>query len=478
MYIKIRFLIIGFLFSTNVFAQIADLSTHNEVKDSIVARFNRNDFNSIYQFADTSSFHRSERDFTKFLRNRKNNDGQILKATFLLDSICEGCNSKRAKYYLLEFQLNTFIMLLEVTPEKKFSSFGILNYTYPERTETSAIKTNNPLSNSFELSIDSAASEYFRNPHATGLSIGIIKNGKRFTYHYGEITKGSSQLPTDKTLYEIGSITKTFTATILANAVLENRVRLDDDIRKYLPEPYPNLEYKGQAITLQDLSNHSARISSEPDDYYTQPNYDPLKPFNDYSTSMLWQFLHRVVMDTFPGYKYQYSNAGVSVLGHILEKVYDLPFDELVKKYITDPMNMKNTDAMMNNKIRKHMASKYSANGNLVPYWNQPAFTPAGVGMHSCLSDMLNYLQYQIAETDSAIKLAHRPTVNNYGLGWVVGNLGTIWRKLEHNGGTNGFASSIKVFPDIKTGLVILVNTNTDKELTKLVRRLSAIIVK
>ncbi len=91
---------------------------------------------------------------------------------------------------------------------------------------------------------------------------------------------------------------------------------------------------------------------------------------------------------------------------------------------------------------------------------------------------MLNYLQYQIAEQDSAIKLTHQPTVNNLGLGWGVGNLGTTYRKLEHNGATNGFASSIKAFPEIKTGLVILVNSDTDTDLTKLIRRISAVIVK
>jgi CubicO group peptidase (beta-lactamase class C family) len=472
----ILFIFVCCVISTNLFAQVADLYTHHEIKDSIVERFNRNEFKSIYQLADTSSFHRSVENLTRFLRNYKNNYGQILSAAFLSDSACQGCNSKRAKYYLLEFQLKSFLMVLEVTPSKKFSSFGLLNYTYPERPETSAIKTNNPLRNSFDLSIDSAAREYFRDPHATGLSIGIIKDGKGLIYHYGEITKGSSQLPTGKTIYEIGSITKTFTATILANAVLENRVRLDDDVRKYLPEPYPNLEYKGQAITFQDLSNHSARIPSEPDDYFTQPQYDPMKPWNDYSTSMLWQYLQRVVIDTFPGYKFQYSNVGVSVLGHILEKVYDLPFDELIKKYITDPLRMNYTGTVMDNKINKQMASKYSSNGNPVPYWSQPAFTPAGVGMHSCLDDMLNYLNAQIAEDNSAIRLTHQPTANNLGLGWGVGNVGTLYRKLEHNGATNGFASNIKAFPEIKTGFVILVNSDTD--LAKLIRRLSAIIVK
>jgi hypothetical protein len=99
------------------------------------------------------------------------------------------------------------------------------------------------------------------------------------------------------------------------------------------------------------------------------------------------------------------SNVGVSVLGHILEKVYERPFDELIKRYVTDPLKMKNTDATMNNKISKHIASKYSSNGNLVPYWSQPAFTPSGVGMHSCVSDMLNYLHTRLQKKTVQLNL-------------------------------------------------------------------------
>lgn len=88
---------------------------------------------------------------------------------------------------------------------------------------------------------------------------------------------------------------------------------------------------------------------------------------------------------------------------------------------------------------------------------------------------MLNYLNYQILESNKAIKLTHQPTVNNIGLGWGVGNLGTKFRKQEHSGGTNGFTSHIRVFPEINTGLVILANNDID--LAKLIRRLSPLVV-
>ena len=472
---KIRlFVFMSFFFSINLFAQTEVSNIRDELKDSLIARFNRNDFKSIHQLIDTS-WHITEQNIENFFSNTRKNHGKILNAEFLTDSVCSDCPNKTANYYALELQLRTFLLLLDVSASKKITSLGLSNYTFPERTETSTIKTSNPFSDSFDLSVDSVVRAYFRNPYATALSIGIIRNGQEFFYHYGETTKGNNQLPTNETLYELGSITKTFTSTILANAVLENRVSLNDDIRKYLPEAYPNLEYNGKAITLQDLSNHTSRIPSLPDDYFTHPKFDPLKPWNDYTITMFWQSLHRVVIDTLPGCKSQYSNVAVMLLGHILENVYRLSFDKLIKQYVTEPFGMKHTSAIFNEKNKKKLASKYSSNGNPVSYWVQPASTPAGTGMLTNLEDMLNYLNHQIEENNPAVKLTHQPTFKNSGLGWGVRNSGTKNRVHEHNGGTTGFTTNIMVFPEIKSGFVILANSDT--ELAKLIRRLYSLIV-
>lgn len=468
---------LSLLCSTKLIGQlaVANLAVHDELKDSIISQFNRNEFNSIYQLADTIFFSASEQNLTKFFTNHKRDFGKILSSTFLADSVCEDCDSKRGKYYLLEFQFQSFIMVLEVTPSKKISSFILLNYTYPERTETSMIKTNNPLRSSFDLSVDSAARYYFRNPNAVGLSIGIIKNGKRLTYNYGETAKGNNQVPTKNTIYELGSIGKTFTATILAHAVLENRMSLNDDIRKYLPQPFPNLQYNGQGITLQDLANHTSRIPSIPDNYYTNPDYDQLKPWNNYTTAMFWESLHRVVIDTLPGCKERYSNTGVALLGHILENVYQLPFEDLIKKYITRPFKMDHTGIELSKKGRNDLALKYSSNGNPVQYWKSPPYFAAGVGMLTTLNDMFKYADNQISEINEAIKLTHQLTVNNIGLGWGIGNIGTKYLKYEHSGGTKGFSTHVRVFPEVKAGLVILANN--DINLANLIRRLSPIVV-
>jgi CubicO group peptidase (beta-lactamase class C family) len=81
---------------------------------------------------------------------------------------------------------------------------------------------------------------FMKQPARVGLSIGITQDGQTYFYHFGTTEQGQSQPATQHTVYEIGSISKTFTSLLLAHAVLEKRVSLDDDIRKYLPGAYPN----------------------------------------------------------------------------------------------------------------------------------------------------------------------------------------------------------------------------------------------
>jgi D-alanyl-D-alanine-carboxypeptidase/D-alanyl-D-alanine-endopeptidase len=109
--------------------------------------------------------------------------------------------------------------------------------------------------------VSRSAENFFKSaPQAVGLSIGILKGGKAYTYNFGTLKKGKKRPPSTDTLYPIASITKTFTGTILAQAVIEKKVRFDDDVRKYLDGDYPNLEFHGHAIELGQLVNHNSGL--------------------------------------------------------------------------------------------------------------------------------------------------------------------------------------------------------------------------
>jgi CubicO group peptidase (beta-lactamase class C family) len=437
---------------TAAIAQV-DLKALEEVKDSIVARYNRNDFKGIYQLADTAfSNHISEQQLTGFLRGNRNS-GNVISSSYTV-----GPDGKSG--YILVCETRDVKMGLAISPAKKFTDFGFINVPIVLLDEARAVQNDNPLRTALDKTVDSVVLNYFRNPNAAGISIGIIQNGVIHRYHYGAANKQTRHLPSANTLYEIGSVTKTFTGTVLAQAVIDGKVSLEDDIRKFLPGKYPNLSFKGKAITLKDLANHTSRIPPMPDDIEKQRNFNPIIPERNYDSTMYYPALHRVKMDTIPGIKFNYSNWGISLLGHILEKVYGQPFPALVTKYVSKPFGMKNTHYELTSNQKKNLALPYTDNGRLGPFQDEGIFLPAG-GIHANLDDMLIFVKQQISESNPAVKLTHQPTVGNVGLGWGVRDNGT-YRDFQHNGSTLGFLAHVSVFPEFGSGLVVLANSKAD----------------
>lgn len=117
------------------------------------------------------------------------------------------------------------------------------------------LPTDNRLKTPLDSLVQRSVAAFMQNNSRVGISVGIIKNGKKFTYNYGSTERDKQDLPTEHTIYELASITKTFGATLLAKAVLNKKIKLNDDIRKYLKDDYPNLEYNETPITLVNLAN-------------------------------------------------------------------------------------------------------------------------------------------------------------------------------------------------------------------------------
>lgn len=439
-------------------AQVADLASHVVLKDSIVSKFNRGDFLGVYELS-SEAFRKYEQknNFINFLKN-------VSQAGSILSSeITEDLGDM--KYFKLGMAKINIELTLSVSSARRFDVFAI-NRFYPYDTAyVNAVRTDNLLKSPLDTAIDKSVRKYFRNKKTVGLSIGVIKNGKIFTYNYGESEKGTGQLPTSDTYYEIGSITKTMTGTILAQAVLENKINLNDDIRKYLKDSLPNLQFHRQPVQVVHLSNHTSGLPGIPDDFYKQTPYDSLNPYLNYSKEMFWNALHRVVIDTTPGIKNYYSNFGVSLLGHILEYVYLKDFETLVKQFITRPMKMQDTKFEMTKKDVKRFAQGHNKDGKPTSHWDVAVFAAAG-GLRSTVNDMIKYLHYNINEKSSAIKLSHQPTWgsddNGSGLNWNIATTKSGYKKYQHDGGTGGFRTFIVAIPGLKTGYIILTNSEID----------------
>jgi len=163
--------------------------------------------------------------------------------------------------------------------------------------------------------VNHAAERIFKNtPQAVGLSIGVVKAGRTYTFDYGTVEVGKKVLPMANTLYPIASITKAFTGALLAQAALEGKVKLDDDVRKYLDGDYPNLEFQGHPIRLFDLLDHRSGLPFFiPDRPETLPDFEnnvvpwPTRIANiekTYTRQDFYEDLHKVKLDAVPGEKF------------------------------------------------------------------------------------------------------------------------------------------------------------------------------
>lgn len=331
-------------------------------------------------------------------------------------------------------------------------------------TKRTEYLSDNKKITSLDSAVENAVLDFIQSPQNCGLSIGVLRDSMVYFYNYGETKRDNKILPKQNTLYEIGSVTKTFCGTILAYAVNEGKIKLDDDIRKYLPGKYPNLKTAKQVIEIKHLANHSSGLPRVPDNIETQQEYDPLNPYKNYSKEKLFEYLTKIKLDNEPGQLCEYSNTGMALLGIILEGIYNKSFEDLVKEKICLPNNMNNTAVNLSQYQLPLLCDGYDNNGNPMPHWNLGAFVAAG-GVRSCTNDMINYLRYNMAEKDVALKLAHMSTIDkgsNVALAWHIIKTKYNNELVWHNGGTYGFSSFCGFIKEKKAAVIVLSNTATN----------------
>ena len=314
------------------------------------------------------------------------------------------------------------------------------------QTNQIKIPRDNKLKTPLDSIVEQSVSAFMKNNSRVGISIGIIKNGRSFFYNYGSSKKDKEELPTENTLYELASITKTFGATLLANAVIDKKVNLNDDIRKYLTEDYPNLEYDGTPITLQNLANLTSGLPNwMPDkDLFGKADPDEI-PFildsvhTQYSRKDFYRDLHDVKLKATPGSVSRHCNTAAQLLGFIMEKVYGNSFENLLKIYFIEPLRMKNTHLLSPGKLPAKMATGYDGKGRVIPIIDWEDLQVAA-SIVSSSSDMLKYMKFQLKEENDVVKLSHQPTYGNIqegavALNWKVKKTEDGRRSVSHTGG-------------------------------------------
>ncbi|HKS27173.1 MAG TPA: serine hydrolase [Pyrinomonadaceae bacterium] len=300
-----------------------------------------------------------------------------------------------------------------------------------------------------------------------GIVVGLITGKGTRVISYGKPSLESRAELNGDTVFEIGSITKVFTSTLLADMAARGEVNLNDPISKYLPKSVKVPARNGREITLLDLATHTSGLPRLPANLKPA---DPNNPYADYTVAQLYEFLSGYTLTRDIGEKYEYSNLGAGLLGYILSLRAGTDYETLVQTRILKPLGMDSTRVTLTPQMRALLATGYDQGGSPVSTWDFTTLAGAGA-LRSTVNDMLKFVAANMGLKETqllpAMQKAHQlqratGTPNlSIGLGWHIwNNFGTeiVW----HNGGTRGYHSFAGFDKKKGLGVVVLSNSAND----------------
>jgi len=235
--------------------------------------------------------------------------------------------------------------------------------------------------------IDSIINDNYKKNPEVGISVGFIQNNAEFFTAYGNLN-AESQTPIDKnSIFEIASITKILTSNLIAQAVIEHKIKLDDDIDNFLPKAYVLHKNLKNKIKISDLASHQSGL---PDiDFGKLIALNPQQPVSSVTEETLIGIINNCTELKDYG-KYRYSTMGYTLLGQILEKAYGKSYDEIIREKMLKPLKMANTltkDFDVTNRTTAH-----NPEGGIQEFFKWNVTAPAGL-IKSNAVDMVKFLK-------------------------------------------------------------------------------------
>ncbi|MNX43274.1 Beta-lactamase precursor [compost metagenome] len=319
--------------------------------------------------------------------------------------------------------------------------------------------------------MDNTAKKLLETSKANSASIGIVKDGKTYTRHYGEIDKEKGNQAKNNTVFEVASITKLFTGLLMAQAVVEHKIKTDDDIRKYITGSYPNLEYHGYPIKIKDLVSFRTGFNKDlPDNSEFRKNpsdssYIGFKKMDEtYSREKFFSDLKTIQLDTLPGTKFKYSNGSLQLAAHILENVYHKSYEALLKENIIAKLNMKSTQLFVDKNTA--IANGYNGNNKLMPNLSDNLWGAAGY-LKSTLDDMTKFIAFELDIKNKLVVESQRNLLNSdtdwNGYFWDNIQVDDNGRNCWKHGGAFGTQNMLLIYPERSLGISIIVNISSEK---------------
>ena len=296
-----------------------------------------------------------------------------------------------------------------------------------------------------------------------GMVVAIHDDNRTAFFPVGALTPGGDRAPTPDTLYEIGSITKVFTALLLAEADRRGEVEIDGPLSRYIPAGTraPTFADTDTPITLRHLASHTSGLPRLP---LTFAPANPTDPYADFDTDTLWPALGAAQLATEPGTTYAYSNFATGLLGTVLANAADTSYENLLKTRLFAPAGMATATITLNPNARARLAPPHASSGLPDHNWNFDALAGAGA-IRASARDLIAFAErvldardepFDAAVTETSRSLGRvAPNGHFFGTGWMIARDGST---LFHGGQTGGYHASLFISPPLDAAVVVLSN--------------------
>ena len=422
------------------------------VTEKVVKNYNNNDYNAIFSmFADVLKEALPIETTTEYFKNLKSQAGNITNQEF------KKYENGTYASYKTTFEGGVFALNISIDDNSKIN--GLLVKPFAEEVNTENVINNLSIKNS--LTTKDQSEIIFENtkvfPNNTQLSIAIIKDGLVSYFGINKENDTISTIDNQKSIFEIGSISKVFTSTLLANFVIDGKVKLNDNINDYLKTPLNN----STEISFIDLANHTSGLPRLPTNLdLTKVN--PENPYKEYKEKELEDYVTNQLELSNKG-ENQYSNLGAGLLGYTLSKIENDTYESLLQNKIFSKYDMQNSTTDITT-IKGNLVKGLNNEGIEVPNWDLAVLAGAGA-IFSTVEDLSQFAISQFEYKNKELELTRVKTFElnknmDIGLGWHIlkNKSDNLW--YWHNGGTGGYSSSMVIEEKSKNGIIILSNVS------------------
>lgn len=308
-----------------------------------------------------------------------------------------------------------------------------------------------------EAAIKKHAEHLLQDNRFSSVSIGVVSDGKSIIGHYGELTKKQGNKPTDQTIYEIGSVSKTMVGLLTAYAIADGKLSLNKNVNQYIDNQLDKVSTTSQPITIQQLLTHTSGLPRSFEQLglteETLNKHSFIKAINKFDRS------------TLKG-QFSYSGVGTELLCYILTQVYHKPFDALLQQTLREKAGVLNTQVNLSKTQMPFLAYGYDDKNEVAKAHVAPNKLWGGSGfVKSTMADLINYMKLQLQGDLPVIALSHKrlfdvADTEYLGFFWIVAKDEKLGTYLIHHGGMEGTQNWMIIFPTHDLAISVVSNSS------------------